>query len=828
MPLTITSDGGLLTAAISADENQTAVTTVTAEGGVAALTFSLVSGADKAKFAIDPVTGVLTFIGAPDFENATDVGKNNVYDVVVRVTDGTSTVEQTIAVTVQDVLGATLVGSGADEVFWDPSTPLPSQIGETVITGIDFNTTSEQDTIFGGAGNDIINGGVGADAMSGGDGDDIYFVDNVGDTTVEEVGEGNDIVLSSVSYTLADNVEGLELQGTAAINATGNSGNNVIFGNSGANIIDGGEGEDAMIGQGGNDTYHVDNILDIAVEEVGGGTDTVISTLHTTALNDFAWLDEEENVVVSNIEKLTLGTGAVQGSGNALSNTITGNEATNYLFGLEGNDTLDGGAGADWMEGGIGNDLYKVDDVNDAVIEYADEGLDTVEASVSYELYDFDVENLVLTGSDTLTGTGNNNANHITGNTGANTLYGKGGNDTLVGGAGADVMYGGGGADTYAVENVLDQVIELAGQGIDTVLSRVSFTLGDNVENLELIAGSNVNATGNDLNNRLTGNIGKNTLDGKGGNDILNGGNEADIMIGGTGDDYFYVNRSDDQVIEFEDEGIDTVSSSFSYTLSEHLENLVLTTTLDLTGTGNANDNSLTGNSGKNTLTGFAGNDILNGKVGADTMIGGEGDDTYHVDNAGDVVTEIDGEGYDTVISTAANYTLAEFVEAVTLGSYYSTNATGNDADNVMTGNAGKNILLGGAGDDIINGGGGVDRLDGGEGSDILTGGAGKDRFVFEGLDDLSATQALSDFITDFTSGTDKIDLRLLDANVDVADDQAFVLDKDRSFSQGEVAISTDIFGRTILLMNTDADQDAEFVITFDVGTVILGTDIYM
>lgn len=828
MPLIITSDGGLSTAAISADENQTAVTTVTAEGGVAPLTFSLVSGADKAKFTIDPLTGVLTFIGAPDFENATDVGKNNVYDVVVRVTDGTSTVQQTIAVTVQDVLGATLVGSGDDEVFWDPSTPLPAQIGETVITGIDFNTTSEQDTIDGGAGNDIINGGVGADAMSGGDGDDIYFVDNVGDTVIENEDEGTDIVLSSVSYTIGENVEGLELQGTAAINATGNAGSNIIFGNSGANIIDGGAGSDAMIGQGGNDTYHVDDLLDLPVEEVGGGTDTVISTLHTTDLNDFAWLDEEENVVVSHIEKLILGTGAVQGAGNALSNTITGNAETNYLAGLEGNDTLDGGAGVDWLEGGLGDDLYKVDDDADVVFELAGEGVDTVEASVSYEIDDFDVENLVLTGTAAINGTGNNNVNHITGNGANNTLYGKGGNDTLVGGAGADVMYGGGGADLYAVENPLDQVIELEGQGIDTVLSRVSFTLGDHVENLELIASSNVNATGNDLNNKLTGNIGRNTLDGKGGNDILNGGNDADIMIGGTGNDTFYVNRSDDQVIEFENEGIDTVSSSFSYTLADHFENLILTTSLDLTGTGNAAANSITGNSGKNTLTGFAGNDILNGKVGADTMIGGEDDDTYHVDNSGDQVVELAGEGVDLVISTAANYTLAENVENVTISGAGEKNVTGNDGANVITGGGGKNIILGGAGDDIINAGAGVDRVVGGEGSDTLTGGLGTDRFVFEGLNDLSGTQALSDFITDFTSGADKIDLRGLDANVDIADDQAFVLDKNGSFSQGEVAIGTDNQGRTILSMNTDADADAEFVITFGIGTVILGTDIYM
>ncbi len=101
----ITSNGGGATASISIAENGTAVTTVTATDADAGATrtYSIVGGADAARFTINPTTGVLTFVSAPDFEAPTDVGADNVYDVVVRVSDGTFTDDQTIAVTVTNV-----------------------------------------------------------------------------------------------------------------------------------------------------------------------------------------------------------------------------------------------------------------------------------------------------------------------------------------------------------------------------------------------------------------------------------------------------------------------------------------------------------------------------------------------------------------------------------------------------------------------------------------------------------------------------------------------------------------------------------------------------
>lgn len=104
---TITSNGGGATAAISVAENTTAVTTVTAtDSNSDPITFSISGGADAARFAINASTGVLTFSSAPDFESPTDADANNTYVVIVRASDGTLFSEQTITVTVTDVVEA--------------------------------------------------------------------------------------------------------------------------------------------------------------------------------------------------------------------------------------------------------------------------------------------------------------------------------------------------------------------------------------------------------------------------------------------------------------------------------------------------------------------------------------------------------------------------------------------------------------------------------------------------------------------------------------------------------------------------------------------------
>ncbi|NJK49000.1 calcium-binding protein [Candidatus Gracilibacteria bacterium] len=162
------------------------------------------------------------------------------------------------------------------------------------------------------------------------------------------------------------------------------------------------------------------------------------------------------------------------------------------------------------------------------------------------------VENLQLIGSAPVNGTGNDRNNAIAGNNNNNNLAGRGGNDTLI---------GNGGDDTYFVSSPGDVVKEDGDRGTDTVRAYVSYTLSANVENLNLLDGKDLNATGNQLNNRLNGNSGKNTLTGQAGNDILSGNAGSDRLIGGAGNDTLTGGSGNDWFrFNSPSEGIDTIT----------------------------------------------------------------------------------------------------------------------------------------------------------------------------------------------------------------------------------------------------------------------------
>lgn len=489
---------------------------------------------------------------------------------------------------------------GTDTVRASVSWTLGSNLENLELIGgaaINGTGNSLANRITGNGAGNVLSGGSGADTLLGGAGDDTYVVDNTGDTVTELAGEGVDLVQSSVTTTLAANVENLTLIGTSGISGTGNAANNVITGNSGANVLNGGAGDDTMAGGSGNDTYVVDSSGDVVIEGAGAGTDLVQSAVDYT-LSD-------------NVEKLTLtGTAGINGTGNALANTLTGNAGSNVL---------DGGAGNDKLVGGAGNDTYVVDSTGDVVTESASAGTDTVLSSLTLTLAS-NVENLTLVGLLTINGTGNTLANVLKGNAAANTLSG---------GAGIDTMAGGAGDDTYVVDAIGDAIVENVTEGIDLVQSGVSYTLAANVENLTLTGTSAINGTGNSMDNVLVGNSANNALTGGAGNDRLDGGSGTDTMIGGAGNDTYAVNVSSDVVTENANEGVDTVLSAVTLTLGSHVENLTLTGTSAVGGTGNALGNVLVGNSANNTLTGAAGNDTLDGGAGIDTLIGGAGNDTY-------------------------------------------------------------------------------------------------------------------------------------------------------------------------------------------------------
>ena len=193
------------------------------------------------------------------------------------------------------------------------------------------------------------------------------------------------------------------------------------------------------------------------------------------------------------------------------------------------------------MAGGAGNDTYTVDNAGDVVTEATGGGTDTVFTTVSYTLAaGSEVEVLrANAGATPLSLTGNEFANTIVGGTGNDTLSGGGGNDTLNGGAGADSMAGGAGNDTYNVDNVGDVVTEAAGEGTDTVLTTVNYSLaaGSEIEFLRVSGTAGLSLTGNEFDNTLVGGNGADTLIGGAGNDVLNSGAGNDLLTGGAGND---------------------------------------------------------------------------------------------------------------------------------------------------------------------------------------------------------------------------------------------------------------------------------------------------
>jgi Ca2+-binding RTX toxin-like protein len=352
------------------------------------------------------------------------------------------------------------------------------------------------------------------------------------------------------------------------------------------------------------------------------------------------------------------------------------------------------------MIGGAGDDTYVVDSTDDVITENAGEGSDTVETSANYTLA-ADLESLTLTGSDNINGTGNGLDN---------TILGNSGNNVLVGGAGNDTLNGGGGTDTASYTNTTPIIATLGLNGVNGSATGDGTDVLISIENLQG-GGGNDTLTGNEQANKLEGGGGNDTLNGGSGSDTLDGGVGADSMTGGLGDDTYVVDSTGDAVTEAAGEGTDTVQSTITYILGENLENLTLTGSNVINGTGNSANNILNGNSSANRL---------DGGLGADTMAGGAGDDTYVVDNSGDVVTEAASAGADT-IEASVSYTLSANVEKLILkeGSG-NINATGNVDTNTLIGNSGNNILDGGNGDDTLIGGGGSDTLIGGGGSDTL------------------------------------------------------------------------------------------------------------
>jgi Ca2+-binding RTX toxin-like protein len=432
-------------------------------------------------------------------------------------------------------------------------------------------------------------------------------------------------------------VNDLIFGGTGDNQINGGAGDDLLVGGSGTgddDLLDGGLDADTMVGLAGNDTYIVDDLLDVVVEAAGGGTDTVQTLMAELSI---ALMQNVENLVYTGADA-----DPFIGTGNALANVISGGDLADTLSGLDGNDILNGGAdndtligglgndtlngdaGADTMRGGGGDDVYDVDDAGDIVDESTADstGTDLVESDVNFAL-GVGVENLDLNGA-AITGTGNELNNVINGNDENNQLFGAAGLDTLNGGDGNDLIDGGSGNDTISGGD--DNDIIIGGTGDDTIdvgggFNRLIYNsegFGDDTinsfdnaggaaTNQDLIDVSGLGITAATFATRVL----ESTIGGSG-NTLLTIRNAANTATIGT----IRINNSNNASIDATDFILATAGA-----------------TLPGATTGN---NTLNGTAGNDTINALAGNDTVNGNAGNDSIVGGLGTDTLNGNDGDD------------------------------------------------------------------------------------------------------------------------------------------------------------------------------------------------
>ena len=549
-----------------------------------------------------------------------------------------------------------------------------------------------------------------------------------------------------------------------------------------------------MRGGKGDDIYYQDDFSDLALELEGEGTDELRTTT-SARMQAF-------------VENLTmLGTGDYFASGNRLDNIIIGNSGRNDIFGDDGDDILIGGGGRDTLNGAAGRDIYKYLAVSDSVAGAVDVlAFNTGEDRIDLRA----VAPLSVGLKETMLGYWQN----------------------------------------FAISNVV--TVQTAA-GTMTINVTGKLFLSDFILGTEIIgtdASETVNGTANDDtilggagNDVLLGLAGVDTLAGEAGNDLLDGGAGADIMAGGGGNDVYLVDNVGDYVWEAGGNGYDTVITSVSYALApqsfvEVLRTADETATTPLNLTGNTQNNLIIGNAGDNILDGGVNWDTTAfAYAGTDTLRGLGGNDAYYVDTIDDTVIELAGEGYDTVF---ARYTYVltpgaavEKLATANAAAAGPLDLTGNEFGQQVIGNAGDNVLRGLAGNDVLVGGAGNDRLYGGSGNDRLEGGAGADTFLFETAGDSCAYamrsdghKIMPDIITDFTQGTDKIDISGIDANTGTAANDAFTFIGSAAFTHqaGQLRFES-AGGSTSIYADVDGDGFADMQIMLQTPVTLTAAD---
>ncbi len=606
------------------------------------------------------------------------------------------------------------------------------------------------DLLLGGAGNDTLDGGTGADTLDGGAGNDVYLVDTAEDKILESAGQGTDLVKSTVSFALPNNVEALTLLGSAAINATGNSLANRLTGNGGNNRLNGGANADSLIGGAGNDTLDGGAGKDTLLG--GNGNDTLIYDAADATIDGGSGADRLQlggiglsldlgaTTALHSIETIDLGTNG------HLSLTATQLRALSETGALQvtgtGTASVSASGGLWTFVGTVGG--YARYTLNGATLNVAVNlnrsgiVLNTTPQAVADVLTTNEDAPLVFHASDLLnndTDANNPDAGQILSVVGVSTTgIDAPAHGTLVANGNGSYTYTPS-PDYHGADSFTYTLSDGAGGTTKGTVNLTVAPVNDAPTGAPVISG--VAAVGQLL-SAAVGTVadadGLGTLiyqwqhSADGINDwiALNGETQADYAVSLLDAAAFLR-----VVVRYVDgdgsaESVNSAPSSRVTGATEAADTLTGTAGNDninaLGGDdvvyGLAGNDTLSGATGVDTLDGGNDDDTLDGGAGADTLIGGDGNDLFVVDDAGDVV--LDTGGLDTLASSVSA-TLDAALENLILTGSAAIDGAGNSSANSVTGNSGDNTLDGGGGNDTLIGGAGDDTLIGGADSDTAS-----------------------------------------------------------------------------------------------------------
>ena len=724
-------------------ENTTAVLTVTATDAdlpAQSVTFSIIGGADQTKFSITS-GGVLTFASAPNFENPTDTGTNNVYNVTVQASDGNGgTTSQEITINITDVNESNPV---LDDVAFDvaENSSNGTAVGTLAATDADATKTFSYSIT---AGNSLgifqINSTTGAITVANNANLNREAVTSVALTV--QVSDGGPGTARTDTATVTINITEIPVLDLLVVRFT--SGNSITLVRT-----EGGNTTPAELRSNLSDPETIADFAESIVFELPETTNN-----SSVVLSDVGGADGRMRLsgptfadVIFDITHLTSLT--VQGGAMKDAIKMTGRDAAFLasvsFFGGAGDDTLDvtavsiatflaGGEGKDTLKGGGGNDTLSGDAGNDALTGGA--GADLLSGDI---------------GDDNVDG-------------------GDGDNDTISGGVGKDTLKGGNGTgdlllETIAAPGVVNSNAKLTGSNLTGTLGsdslsgfeKASLNGGDGADTLDASSAPatlSVTLTGGYGDDLLTGGAANDSLEGGAGNDVLGGGAGLDTLKGGLDNDLLTGSAGVDSLLG--EDGVDRVveAGNFNFTLTDasltssgtggSVDALDSIETAQLTGGSGANtldasgfhqgSVTLSGGAGKDILIGSASNDSLNGGsdddqlrggAGNDSLTGEAGKDTFDGGTDTDRVVEIANVNFTiTAAGLTGNGTDTFAADTVSGGSSIEeASLTGGTSGNTLTVNgfAGHVTLAGAGGSDTLTGGANNDSLDGGEGTDVLT-----------------------------------------------------------------------------------------------------------